>query len=40
MTDPRVSEVQELAWEGDGSELKVTFSYTDINDQNQNYGGA
>lgn len=40
MTDPRVSEVQELTWEGDGSELKVTFSYTDINDQNQNYGGA
>ncbi len=39
LTDPRVSEIQSLQWEGSGSELKINFSYTDINDQNQSYGG-
>lgn len=39
LMDPRVNEVQGMEWNGSGSSVQIDFTYTDINDQNQEYRG-
>lgn len=37
--DPRINDINGLSWKGNGDSILIEFSYRDINDNNQSYGG-